>query len=617
MRLLCTVTVDSLDILNMASSLGAPIATVERDTNLTLSQYKKEGNVGFYYCMEYNGWVPSYKIRVIRDIEFIHTSSMKKMMQNNAKANPIFLESFAGDLGNVQWNPSGDSGEQSGGSSGNAEAGEGEESGGGGFFGAITDTVNSFLGSDFVSGALDSISVDSIFNFGYDSVLGSILGGTSLGSILNGSFFSLTVLEPENLLNGLFSLLGNKLSYVVGHNFSSNWQWVTNLLGDLYSGATSGYRGGYFPQIPFFPQTAQMLNYFKYKGCDYKMITRSFGVLRWKQPASYSTPSLSSKPDPRDVALHKNLYNANYSEYKNAIDMTKRNVGLNMDRQDWFVNFNRYRLVHPDSVLSNSISYVFFTRPDLNLSVKGSGIINSSLGPFLYNMMRQHDELTKVLTKDYSSSHGFMPYLSNKVKSIDIQDEQIGTRDVGETLTGYKMMYGFHNIESITAGSMSITFDDDELLSTYLIFKIWTEYISAVSRGIVEPKLNYIRRKVLDYAIAIYYFLCGPDGESILFWTKFTGAFPTTVPSSNFSMGDGDRVKKPVHNISWTYAEKRDYNPYHLAEFNDLSGSGYTYLQPYSPDLLRSAPPLQGPPFVDTNTGGQLYKLRFRPPLKN
>lgn len=621
MRLLGKIKSNNVNILNMASGMGEPITPIEKDTVVTLTSYKKEGDNGYYYCIEHNGWIPSHSIQVTRDIEFFYTSSMKHMM----KANTIAARSVSvlADSNNNSSEFKESTTENSGSKSiwSTNKYGKLATAVGANIIGnnAVTNIANSFIQDGDWKKTMNESPLNSFFNDGSGGWVSSLLEGATIGNISDGTFFKKGLLEPEGLLNNIYKLLLNKLEYVVGHSFSSNWNWLLNMLGDIYFGSSPGISSDIrFPQIPYLPPTAQLEKYFRYKGCDYKMITRTFGYLqRWTQDASYAIPSFSSKQVPSEVAFHREIYNANYSEYRDAIDYTKKNLNLTMDRQDWFVNFNRYRLCHPDSVLNNSFSYVFFTRPDLNLNTQGSGISISALGPFLYNIMSQHPVLAKSLTKSYTGIHYFLPYLSNKVKAFDIQDEQIKTRDVGETLTGFKIPYGFHNIESITANTLNITFDDDEMLSTYLIFKIWTEYISGVSRGIITPNIQYARRKILDYAVSIYYFLCAPDGESILYWTKYTGAFPTNVPSSNFSLSDGDRVKKPVHNITWIYAEKRDYNPLHLAEFNGLSNSDYTYIKPYSPDLFRSTPTLQGAPFVDTNTGGKLFKLRFRQAIKD
>lgn len=628
-------TLSKLTVTDMANNMGNPIADVSKNERLTLVEYKKNAGVGYYFTTEYNGWVPGHSIKIERDIEFLYTSSLKnkllsrsknmRMMANGDTApnniNRSAVSQFSAESQNSNEtvdDKTDKNGKEEGKKKSDNKWGKLAANVGSHYINntAVTNVANTFIADGDWKAEMNNTSINQLLGIDSGSLVGQILGGATIGNVGSGEFFLKGLFEREGLLNNLYILALNKLSYVIGTKFGSNWGWLLNSVGNLFFG-TSAFGSISsdikFPQMQYAPITMDMVKYFRYKGCDYRMITRTFDTLwKWKQDESYATPTLVPKQIPEEVRFHREIYNNMYSDYSDAISKAKYNLNLEISRKDWFVNFNRYRLCHPDSELIGSVPYVFFTRPDLNLSEKLSGISLSALAPFLYNMMKQHPTLTYSLTKRYSGQHSFLPLLCNKARTIDIQDEQIKTREVGETLTGYKIAYAFHNIESITANTVSISFVDDEQLSVYLLFKIWEEYMAGVSRGILYPRQTYIRTKQLDYAISIYYFLCAPDGESILFWSKFTGAFPTNIPSSNFSMSDGDKVKHPVHSITWQYAEKRDYNPLHLAEFNQLSDSNYQYIKPYSPDLFRTAPTLQGAPFVDTNTGGKLFKLRFR-----
>ena len=99
----------------------------------------------------------------------------------------------------------------------------------------------------------------------------------------------------------------------------------------------------------------------------------------------------------------------------------------------------------------------------------------------------------------------------------------------------------------------------------------------------------------------------------IIFWSKYTGCFPTSVPSSTFSDKLGDMISNPSYNISFAYSSKDDCNPIHLAEFNHLSGDGFTVAPIYNKETLRVARSFVGAPFVDTEDGGYTFKLRHRP----
>ena len=121
--------------------------------------------------------------------------------------------------------------------------------------------------------------------------------------------------------------------------------------------------------------------------------------------------------------------------------------------------------------------------------------------------------------------------------------------------------------------------------------------------------------KVLDYAASAYYFLLGPDGEEILYWSKFTGVFPTASPSAEFSWKKGELMATPNYSIPFAYSWKKDEDIYHLAEFNTLSAKTYEYREIYDPYIQTVGTTWVGAPFVETSVskdGDIRYKLRFR-----
>jgi hypothetical protein len=218
------------------------------------------------------------------------------------------------------------------------------------------------------------------------------------------------------------------------------------------------------------------------------------------------------------------------------------------------------------------------------------------------------------LTEDFSSSHDLNPFLSNLAGSFEISDEYIKTIEHGETLTGYKVQYGRHNIESKTAGTFNINYVDDKNLSVYKLHKAWVEYISRVYRGALSPRHKYIQKKILDYATSVYYFVCGPDGSTILFWSKYYGVFPTNIPSSANSWSKGSMIKVPDYSISYSYSNKEDFNPAILVEFNQNSRGEFNYKKEFIPELGQAGTSFSGNPFIESGfaNGQSTFKLRFR-----
>lgn len=324
----------------------------------------------------------------------------------------------------------------------------------------------------------------------------------------------------------------------------------------------------------------------------------------------------------QDVQIHDYFMDVSFIEndlkqLKNNLnifsDMTFREINRNL-----FNKFNRWRMAFPDYNLSKSTSYIFFTRPDLNLleNVNASNYILTKQfekDPYFYYLYKNNMNILLSLTSEFSKEHDFHPFLSNLSNSFEVSDQYIKTIEIGETLTGYKVQYGKNNIESKTSGTFGISYTDDRELTIYKTHKAWIEYISKVFRGECSPKEEYLKGKIIDYACSVYYFLCGPSDE-ILFWTKCYGVFPTNEPSSAFSWAKDSMVKIPNYTINYAYAFKEDFNPLILSEFNMNSKGNYTYLKSYEKNLLTSGTTLTGAPFIETSAqgGNYVFKLRFR-----
>lgn len=317
-------------------------------------------------------------------------------------------------------------------------------------------------------------------------------------------------------------------------------------------------------------------------------------------------------------------YKIDTSWLREYINIVKRNSNIYIEGDEniinsFFTKFNRFNISYPDLTLDKTFAYVFITRPDLNILADTSkkSPLHSQVqnDPTCYYINNTRPEILQSLTKNLSSMHDFNTFLCNHASSFEVSDEFIKTGEMGETFTGYKIAFGKNNIESKTAGSFSIQYTDDRELNIYKMHKLWIDYISKVYRGEWKPKQEYRANKVLDYATSVYYILCGADGETILFWSKYYGVFPTNTPSSTLSWSKGSSLKNPEYGITYQYSFKEDFNPLSLAEFNiNCKDGGFVYKNIYEPVLASTGRTFSGSPFIDTvNVGGDYkYKLRFR-----
>lgn len=319
-----------------------------------------------------------------------------------------------------------------------------------------------------------------------------------------------------------------------------------------------------------------------------------------------------------------NLY-ADTSFIKDNMNIVKKNMNINYHKSfdelndDLFKKFNRYRINFPDYNLSKSFAHVYFTRPDLNITNDKNDGLGSQVSkdPYFSDIWNTNSKIITSLTKNYNLGHSFHPFLSNTCTSFEVSDEIIRTEDVGENLVGFKVSYGKNNHESLTAGTFNMTFTDDRELTIFKINKLWTEYISKCFKGILVPKKEYRRDRILDYACSVYYFLCAEDDETIIYGHKYTGVFPTNAPASITSWSKGSHLSTPEVTIQYAYSFRESMNLLTMAEFNLQSSTlPKKAASIYNAQLGMTGNTFAGAPFVEIvkDASGKIrYKLRHRP----
>lgn len=315
------------------------------------------------------------------------------------------------------------------------------------------------------------------------------------------------------------------------------------------------------------------------------------------------------------------------STLQKEYQIVKRNLNIpsafnqNEIQKNMYSKFSRFKLTYPDIELKNTIPYVVFTRPDVNLvDISGNLIEQGKNNPKIYGIYQSNRDIIRCLSKDYSGSHMFNPVLSNRILSLEIGDESLDTLETAETFSGYKVIYSKTNIKSVSAGTISIRFRELVDLGITKQIQAWVEYENGVYRGTLMPKEEYIFGKEIDYACNLYYFLLDSDFETIKFWSKYYGIFPVSVNKSVFSYDAGSHVQLPEINISFGYIYKDDLNPLIMTEFNDNSKGSYIYTPTFVPALGHGGKDWVGAPYIESyrvitaiNGGEEGFKLRFRP----
>lgn len=285
--------------------------------------------------------------------------------------------------------------------------------------------------------------------------------------------------------------------------------------------------------------------------------------------------------------------------------------------------YNRFKTAIPNDAFQKGFAHVFFVKPNCNVCTGETFKLHSQFkndAVFQYAYQNSPYLLRELCQRDSYYSN-LMFSLSNRAAAFSLQDEFIGHETYGTTYSGWKIAFGRNTVESKTAGQFEVTFRDDKNFHIYHLHKLWVEYISGVYSGKYVPQTQHITNKILDYASAVYYIITAEDGETILFWSKYYGVFPTTIPSTQYGWSHGSLIGAQSLDVSITYqySFKEDFHPSSLIEINDASNiavKGSTQIQyapTYDAELGHTGEPWVKIPYVEAvNSGGRMvYKLRF------
>lgn len=279
-------------------------------------------------------------------------------------------------------------------------------------------------------------------------------------------------------------------------------------------------------------------------------------------------------------------------------------------------SYNRFKMPTPDTQLQRSFAHVFFVKPQCNMELNESSGFSMSgqfenNADYMYAASNSPYLIRELSGQSNNQNTHFSYILSNAAKSFSLSDEYINTDSYGTGYTGYKVSYGKHGVESRTAGDFTVTFQDDRNMSIYRLMKLWVDYIEGVYTGNYYPKDSAITDHELDYVGAVYYILTAEDGETILFWSKYYGVFPSTIPSTQYSWASGTLISQISLDVKFNYSWKEDYNIAAITEFNynaslgnlsEVSGTSKTlsYVPVYNENFGTTGKTWVGRPFIQT-----------------
>lgn len=322
------------------------------------------------------------------------------------------------------------------------------------------------------------------------------------------------------------------------------------------------------------------------------------------------------------------LTGSDMEEIHEAEDRQLRTIRDNFNYQISY--YNRFKKAYPDDTLTKGFMHIFFTRPDLNL-IKASGTDlrkQCAIDPFFSYKWRQKPNLVKQLVKNSGADHNFNMLLSNKAENFTSLDESIKYSDYGKTFQNNSIMLGKGIFDSLIAGTFEVKYTDTRDLDILALHKMWIQYISNVYHGAWDPKIRYIWKKIIDYAVSVETVVTAEDNETVLYWAKYYGVFPINVPYSALSWDSGNVISKPDFSITYGYSFREEWNPTSLLELNmncfkNAKKKSSEYLPIFNTNYGRTGTTWVGPPFIETINqiddkgkqygSGVVLKLRFRP----
>ena len=240
--------------------------------------------------------------------------------------------------------------------------------------------------------------------------------------------------------------------------------------------------------------------------------------------------------------------------------------------------FDRNGCVDPYNGFVGSKEYVFFTRPDLHLFA--DTLSTDSLNPELIKLplfedyFERYPHIFKMLqsscqNKGAPGNSPFINILTNTIASpVQLPDLQAKLLETGANAYGTKISYRGTSHPSDEDISFSTDFIDNRYLEVFTLFKLYDEYEKQKNLGYITPRTpQYVVNKILYDQISIFKIVVAEDGESLLYFAKWTGCVPTNVPTD--SLSDMSSISGNLNiSINWHAAFFEDMDKEILQDFN-------------------------------------------------
>lgn len=253
----------------------------------------------------------------------------------------------------------------------------------------------------------------------------------------------------------------------------------------------------------------------------------------------------------------------------------------------------RFGLFNPYGAISSVKEFLFFTKPDLNIFYRnedtgmldyGEILINELNSiPYWKELKKTRSRTIKLLQSSTDTVDHFNHLLQNQVISnLSVPGLEATTIETAQNMFGVGFSYHGSSEASDDSFDFDLEFKDTRWLDVYYFFKTYEEYETLKHHGIIAPWRYYIENKIIHDQFSIYKFLVDEDFETIIYYAKFYGVMPKSLPRDVFSSTNFDNGLS--YSISFKAAFFDDMKPEIIADFNALSKDYYDSL-PYDIDI--------------------------------
>lgn len=330
----------------------------------------------------------------------------------------------------------------------------------------------------------------------------------------------------------------------------------------------------------------------------------------------------------RDQALPareaSDIESSNYSSILHSHHIFQR------DEIDLFNKTYRFGLFNPYNTTTTTREYLFFTKPDLNIYKRYDDTGELCAGPVLVDQLSSYaywrdlalskSRIIKILQLSADPLDNFNHLLQNQVISnLDIPSLSAKTIETPTNMYGVGFSYRGSSEASDDSLDFSLEFKDDKWLDVYYYFKTYEEYETLKHHGTIRPWKYYIENKIIHDQFSVYKFLVDEDMETLIYWSKYYGVMPTSLPRDVFSSATFDSGIS--YSIEFKAAFFDDMKPEIISDFNYIS-KDYYYSLPYQIDVYNEVfNRVDNRPgkaaYIESSTSskspnGFVYKLKWR-----